>query len=237
MPGKLCTRRRDPSGRNSTKGPGKRWRPKPAKVLANRKGSLAFDAKNLKLALWLRASARLNTYMVQERIARLCIHPTLGRIKLNIPAPTHVRGLYREKLESRPAPRIMVKPVHTTTLHTTLKQSMVGGLVLWDVAAGPPLLEAALGDGLEALYALSLTKGVKQGKFLGLKWEDVNLEDGETFQVQRMLSTATVDRFSFNAPKMVKSRRGQTTGVGLVVSMLEARMDSARSSFFSAPLF
>jgi integrase len=51
------------------------------------------------------------------------------------------------------------------------------------------LLEAARGDRLEALYLLAVTTGLRQGELLGLKWEDVDLEEGK-LQVRRTLATA-----------------------------------------------
>jgi integrase len=62
-------------------------------------------------------------------------------------------------------------------------------------------LEAAPADRLEPLYVLAITAGSRQGELLGLKWEDVDLED-VTLQVRRTLSNGT-----FTAPKTAKSRR------------------------------
>ena len=111
-----------------------------AKVLSAREGSLAFDARNLMLGeyldLWLRDSVkdtvRLTTYQGYERIVRLHIKPTLGRVKLENLTPTHLRSLYRERLESGMAPR-MVQLIHTT-LHKALKQAAADGLVPRNVA-------------------------------------------------------------------------------------------------------
>jgi integrase len=67
------------------------------------------------------------------------------------------------------------------------------------------LLEAARGDRLEALYVLAVTTGLRQGELLGLKWEDVDLEDG-TLRVRRTLATAK-DGPQLTAPKTKGSRR------------------------------
>jgi integrase len=88
------------------------------------------------LDLWLRDSVketvRLTTYQGYERIVRLHIKPTLGRVKLETLTPTHLRSLYRERLEAGLAPR-MVQLIHTT-LHKALKQAAVDGLVSRNVA-------------------------------------------------------------------------------------------------------
>jgi len=53
--------------------------------------------------------------------------PTLGRIKLKSLSPTHVRGLYREKLNSG-LPATSVQRIHAL-LHKALKQAVNDGLI------------------------------------------------------------------------------------------------------------
>ena len=79
-----------------------------AKALADRNGGLTFDAGKLTveeyLSRWLSDSVkdtvRQRTYERYEQIARVHIKPALGRIKLKALTTTHVRGLYREKLDA-----------------------------------------------------------------------------------------------------------------------------------------
>ena len=40
------------------------------------------------------------------------------------------------------------------------------------------LLEAARGERLQALYALAVTTGMRQGEILGRKWENIDMESG-----------------------------------------------------------
>jgi integrase len=47
-------------------------------------------------------------------------------------------------------------------------------------------LDAACGQKYEALYVLSLTRGLRMGESMGLKWSDINLEAG-TLRVNRQL--------------------------------------------------
>ena len=49
------------------------------------------------------------------------------------------------------------------------------------------LLEAAVGDRLEALYVLALNTGMRQGELLALKWDDVDLKSG-VLRVRRTLT-------------------------------------------------
>jgi integrase len=119
------------------------------------------------------------------------IAPALGHLKLKSLSPIHLRGLYRERLDSGLAPRT-VQYIHTT-LHKALKQAVNdGGLIPRNVAEAvkPPrpakkeiqplnaeqahtFLEAARGDRFEALYVLAITTGLREGELLGLKWEDL----------------------------------------------------------------
>jgi integrase len=227
-----------------------------AKALSDREGGLIFDAKNLTLReyldRWLEDSVkdtvRVTTYQGYERIVRLHIKPTLGRIKLNNLTPTHLRALYQERLEAGLAPR-MVQLVHTT-LHKALKQAVADGLIPRNVAEvvkaprqvrkeikplrpeqARTLLTAARGDRLEALYVLAVTTGMRQGELLGLKWEDADLETG-TLQVRRTLSTATGEGFSFSAPKTVKGRRSiklPASALSTLGRHREAQLEERRS--------
>jgi integrase len=202
-----------------------------AKALSDREDGLVFDTGSLTAAgyldRWLTDSVkdtvRLTTYQGYERICRLHIKPSLGRIRLKDLTVAHVRGLYRERLKAGLAPR-MVQLIHVT-LHKALKQAVMDGLIPRNVteAVKPPqpekkeirplspeqaraLLRTAKKERLEALYVLAITTGMRQGELLALKWEDVNFEAG-VLQVRRTLSTATGGGFTFSAPKTAKSRR------------------------------
>jgi len=167
---------------------------------------------------------KATTFERYEQIARHHLKPALGRVKLKALTPAHVRGLYREKLEAGLSART-VRYVHTT-LHKALKQAVMDGLIPRNVTGSvkPPqpsreemcpltpeqaklLLQLAheSGDRLEALYVLAIHTGLRQGELLGLKWDDVDLEDG-SLQVRRTL-TITKDGPVFTSPKTTGSRR------------------------------
>ena len=55
------------------------------------------------------------------------------------------------------------------------------------------------GDRLEALYVLAINTGLRQGELLGLKWDDVDLDDG-SLQVRRTLAI-TKNSSVFTSPK------------------------------------
>jgi integrase len=152
------------------------------------------------------------------------IKPALGRVKLKALTPNHVRGLYREKLDSGLAPRT-VNYIHVT-LHKALKDAVSDGLVPRNAAAvkaprpdkpeihplspeqARTLVTAASDarDRFEALYVVALHCGLREGELLGLRWDDVDFSGPTaTIQVRRTLSeTRTGHRFE--KPKNGKGR-------------------------------
>lgn len=199
------------------------------KAMADRNGGLVYDAGKITvgeyLTAWLadsvRDTVRQRTYERYESLVRVHIVPTLGRVKLKNLTPAHVRGLYREKLDSGLSARSVLH-LHRT-LSKSLKQATDDGLIPRNAAASvkPPqprreeiqplsrdqvrtFLEAVSGDRLEALYIVAITAGLRRGELLGLKWEDVDLEAG-VLQVRRTLSEAGSGRI-FEAPKSGKGR-------------------------------
>jgi integrase len=204
------------------------------KALADREGGLTYDAGKQTieeyLARWLsnsvRDTVRQRTYERYESIVRVHLVPAIGKVKLKTLTPDHVRGLYREKLDSGLAPRTVLH-IHRT-LSKALKQATDDGLIPRNAAAPvkPPrprreeirplnreqaraLLEAAREDRLEALYVVAVTAGLRRGELQGLKWEDLNLATG-TLQVRRTLSEAR-SGLIFEAPKSGKGRNIRLT--------------------------
>jgi integrase len=197
-----------------------------SKALADREGGLTFDAGSLTvgeyLARWLSHSVQdtvsQKTYERYESIVRVHLSSALGRIRLKTLTPDHVRGLYREKLDSGLAAQSVLH-IHRT-LSKALKQATDDGLIPRNAAASvkPPqarreeiqplsrdqvrtFLDTVKGDRMEALYVLAVTAGLRQGELLALKWGDVDLEGtNPTLDVRRSLSE-TRGRRSFVTPK------------------------------------
>src|SRR5215216_3755115 len=194
---------------------------------------LVFEAGALMLSdyldKWLlniKDTVRQRTWERYEQIVRVHLKPTLGRLKLKSLTPTHLRGLYREKLDAGASNRT-VQYIHAT-LRKALQDAVSDELIPRNVADGikaptptkkeiNPLtpeqarifLEAIRDDPLEALYVLAIHRGLRQGELLGLKWDDVDLETG-TLLVRRILSL-TRDGHVFEQPKNGKGRSIQLT--------------------------
>jgi integrase len=214
------------------------------RAMADRDDGLFFDADNLKvgeyLERWLLDSVldtvRPTTYERYEQIVRIHVRPALGGVKLKNLTPTHVRGLYREKLQAGLSPRT-VQYIHVT-LQKALKQAVQDGLIprnATEAVKAPQvrrrevnplsaeqvkvLLKTACGDRLKALFVLAIHTGLRQGELLGLKWEDVDLESG-TLRVRRTLAT-TKSGPMLTAPKTKGSRRS--------VKLTQGALDVLRS--------
>jgi integrase len=212
------------------------------KATADRDGGLVFDASCLTLGSYLdrwlpniRDTVRQRTWERYEQIVRVHIKPTLGKKTLKNLTPTHVRGLYRLKLDKGSSART-VQYIHTT-LRKALRDAASDGLVPRNVTDGikaprpkkkeinpldPKQAKAFLDevheDRLEALYVLAVHRGLRQGELLGLKWEDVDLQAG-MLQVRRTLSL-TKNGHVFEQPK---------NGKGRSIELTEAALEALRS--------
>ena len=150
-----------------------------------------------RLPLNMSDTVKATTFERYEQITRLHLKPALGRVKLKALTPAHIRGPYREKLEAGSSARTL-RYVHTT-LHKALKQAVMDGLIprnATEAVKQPQLSREEMrpltpeqanllpqvahetADRLEALYVLAKHAGLRQGELLGLKWDDVDLEDG-----------------------------------------------------------
>jgi integrase len=209
-------------------------REKLTKAIADRDGGLVYDAGNITvgeyLDRWLtdsvRDTVRQRTWERYEQFVRVHLTPALGKIKLAKLTPAHVRGLYRDKLNSGLAPRTVLH-IHRA-FSKALKQAAADGLIPRNPAAPvkPPqprgeeirplsreqvrvLFEAASGDRLEALYIVAVTAGLRRGELQGLKWDDLDLEAG-MLQVRRTCSEPKGGHI-FEAPKSGKGRHIRLT--------------------------
>jgi integrase len=191
---------------------------------------LISDARTLTLGQYLdewlpniKDTVRQRTWERYEQIVRVHIKSALGRTKLQALSPSHLRSLYRQKLDAGLAPRT-VNYIHTT-VHKALKDAVSDGLLPKNAADGvqaprpkkpeiqplsreqaKKLLETASreGDRFEALYIVALHSGLWEGELLGLRWADLDLEGG-TLQVRRTLSETRTGH-KFEKPKNGKGR-------------------------------
>jgi integrase len=218
-----------------------------AQALSDRTSGIVYDDENVTvdeyLDTWLkgsvRGSVRQSTYDRDANLVNNHLRPALGRIKLKKLSAAHVQGFYRDRLDAGLSP----STVHKThaILHKALARAVVWHMVPRNVteAVEPPqpapkemrplspadarrFLDASCGERFEALYVLAVTTGMRQGKLLALRWQEVDLENS-TISVRRTL-TRDGGRVVIGEPKTKKSCRSISL-TPRAVEALEAHLE------------
>ncbi len=178
------------------------------------------------LTRWLeevaQPSVRASTYTRYHELLAGHVITALGHLPLAKLSPQDLTILYL-KLGQHLAPRT-VGHVHRA-LHRALRDALDWGLVARNVcdAVHPPkvprqemhvldpeqsrvLLAAASADPLEALYALAITAGLRQGELLALRWTDLDLDAGR-LNVCRSVRSVSGQGSIVGEPKTTSGRR------------------------------
>jgi integrase len=162
------------------------------------------------------------THQGYELVVRLHIVPVVGRKRIRDLGVADVRDLIARLEEKGMTPR-GVQQVHAV-LRNALQSAMRDEVVVrnvaklvqvktprYDVGRGlsveqaRTLLVEARSDRLSALYVLAVYLGLRRGELLGLRWRDIDLEDG-TLQVRHTLQRVDGD-LQFLPPKTRSSQR------------------------------
>jgi len=178
------------------------------------------------LRAWLHEVAkrrvRPRTWETYELLIRRHIVPVIGDKRLDRLTAADVRRLLDRKRDEELSTST-VRQLHAV-LRVALQQAVredllprnIARLVEVPVPSNDPvwpltmdearrLLKTASEDRLYALWAVAVGVGLRRGEALGLRWEDVDLEDG-TVRVAQSLQRAQ-GRLQFSAPKTARSRR------------------------------
>ena len=200
-----------------------------SKAVSDRVEGIVYDDENMTVGeyfdVWLkgsvRGSVRQCTYDRDASLVNNHLRPALGGIRLKKLSAAHLQGFYRDRLDYGLSPSTVYK-MHAI-LHKALSQALKWHIVPRNVteAVRPPrpapremrpltaeearrLLQAAHGNGLEALYVLAVTTGMRQGELLALRWQDVDIKNC-TVSVRRTL-TRNGGVIELGEPKTKKSR-------------------------------
>jgi integrase len=96
------------------------------------------------------------------------------------------------------------------------------------------ILEAARGTNIESLVTLAAFTGMRLGECLGLRWEDVDLDDGVIF-VRQQAQAKPRGGVVFAPPKTPKSRRQIAIGPALVAKLRAHRAAQSERRLAAGP--
>jgi integrase len=178
---------------------------------------------------WLETAARPrlrdNTYREYEGLLCRYVSPTLGGKRLSDVRPLDIQSLYTTMSEKNLSART-VRFTHSV-LSSAFKQAVRWRMLLQNPCGSVELprkvsqemqsltpieaarfLAEAAGDRWVALFVLALATGLRPSEYFGLKWSDVDLEQG-LVTVQRSLIWRSYKRgdWYFGEPKTPRSRR------------------------------
>ena len=188
------------------------------------------------------------TYERYEEIVRLHLTPALGHLQLSGLLPMHIQSFYKQALTSgRLSGKGGLSPTTVRHFHRVLSEALARA-VKWQLllrnpadAVDPPRVDAhevtALDeDGVAALIAatqgtsmqlptmLAVSTGMRRGEVLGLRWSDVDLDEGAL--VVRASLEQTKTGLAFKSPKTNKSRRLPLTAY----TVKELRIEKCRQA-------
>ena len=161
---------------------------------------------------------RFSTFTQYKQITYQHIVPYLGNYRMRDLQPSHIQKMYNDMVKQGRGYRTIY--LSHAILHRALVQAVKLGLLLRnpDDATIPPkskqkemqflnedqvqrLLITAerMDDRFFALYYLAIATGMRLGEILGLKWDDIDLNQG-IIKVQRQLTKCRTG-FEFTSPK------------------------------------
>ncbi len=178
------------------------------------------------LTRWLgdvvRPTVRPKTHHSYAQLVRLHLAPGLGHYRLAQLGPQHVQAFLNARQAAGLSPRTV--QYLRAVLRRALGQALKWGLVARNIVTltDPPrvrrpevqplgpeqartFLATVRGDRLEALYAVAVALGLRQGEALGLRWQDVDLDAG-TLRVAVALQWLD-GAHQLVEPKSARSRR------------------------------
>ncbi len=192
-------------------------------------------------------SVRPNTYLQYSQIVHQHIVPTLGKILLKDLRPDHVQQLYTKKLENGISART-TQLIHAV-IHRALNHALKQGLVVRNVsdAVTRPkvprkemktfddyqvrqLIQAAEGTGMQTLFWVAVSTGLRKGEILGLKWSDLDWNNGR-LQIQRQVQRRKGEGLVFCEPKSASGRRVIILGEKTLDRLHEYREEQSKERF------
>lgn len=166
---------------------------------------------------------RKSTYVRHRIMLQKYIIPALGHLQMQKLTPQQIQAFYSSMLSKNLAPRTVLNThglLHKA-LENAVRWRLIPRNVCDDVTPPTPrskeaqsltieqartLFEAAKGHTLEAMLTLALGTGMRHGELRGLRWRDVNLEEGYV-HIRRTVSYIGGYGYLEDEPKTAKGRR------------------------------
>jgi len=191
------------------------------------------------LADSMKTAVRPKTYTSYKQLIRLYLKPDLGHVRLSKLTPHDVREFMTKRMEAGLSARTVL--YCRAVLRRALRQAVCDGIIFRNVAslAEPPrsvrpeakvmtpeqageFLKAIKEDRLQALYTVALSLGLRQGEALGLRWQDIDL-DQRTLRISFALQRVDGE-VQLVEPKTIRSRRTLTLPESAVRSLRSHRV-------------
>lgn len=196
-------------------------------------------------------SVEATTWASYERCVRLHLKPRLGGVRLAQFRPIHVEKFFAD-MQTDGVSGGNAKKV-SEVLGTALEHAVRVDVLRSNPAASVPKPKAAnleirpftmdevtairleaIGHRLEALFALAIGTGAREGEILALGWEHVDFE-AHTIHIQRTLATVE-NRFVFKKPKSVRANRVVELPPFALELLLEHRKQMVSEGIGRAPV-
>lgn len=141
----------------------------------------------------------LNNY---KRLCYIHIIPHLGHIPISNLTALDIQLLYNKLFESKKLSDENIRKIHTlikASLTKAMKLELINKNVsmfvdspkvhkkeikVWDVRQIKQFLRVANGHRYYIAFLLAITTGMRRGEVLGLRWKDVNFQDGSVHITQ-----------------------------------------------------
>jgi integrase len=198
-----------------------------------------------------KTSVQPGTWASYERCVRLHLVPRIGGIRLDQLEPRHIESLFATMLDDGVSGGHAKKC--SEVLSTAMEHAVRIRLLRWNPAAPVskpkpaeveilpftpdevmPIRLASMDHRLEALFALAISTGARQGELLGLGWEHIDLDAG-TISIQRTLDQAAAG-FRLKKPKSERGRRILDVPRFAVQALAEHRKRMLAEGNLSAPV-
>jgi len=194
-----------------------------------------------------RPRIRPSTYTSYESITKLHIIPSLGKIPVRKLTPQQVQSWLNQKFRAGLNPARM-RGILRVALNHAVRFEIVSRNVAtmvrlpriprYEIEPFTPkqirtLLDALRGHRLEALYSVAVAMGLRQGEALGLRWEDVDFDEG-TLSVRHALQRIE-GKFELVEPKTPRSRRTLYLPMATLRSLREHRAGQLKERLLAGP--